>query len=616
MNNKGFAITTIVYGLSILGILLVMILMSTLSSTRSRSREMSETIEQELNRFSKASTVFKYKDNNLQEYYVPSGESGWYRIELWGAQGGSSDGAGGYTGGYGAYTTGIIYLKENQKLYFKIGKAGTADARDASTDVRIHSTTESGGLQVSLDSRIMVAASGGSEPVAHGGTLCGYGAELTTIGGKLEYSSYGLATGTLLGTPAGYPAGYENCAIKQDAANKKVSARVLGGDGYYYSKDDKMHGGISFISGYLGGKAIIKGSVTSNPTYTDYPYSGGYSNSGAKKYYFVDGLMLPGVRKGEGKASIEKIIAESEDVTELPRRNKKLNNVKEIEDCINYAPQATSDAWKEISAIYKGNVLAGTYSNKTNCKVFTLNTASDVDEIMIRHKAGVDYLNHTIRVKDASGTYKYIKNYSSLATGGYTRTETVTGTRISAYQPDMTEKIPDTGNYYIFSVLSENTVLSAFKDALDDSNPLYFELLQGENRQKWSIELINKKLRQYNPTTHALIPEYKIVELTRYKALEIYLDENREKNKIAATENFNVYQRNDPQIWTLQANKDGTYSITTIVTAFSDSIATGNIVLDTVDRSTNYNAPMNVIIGKQNAKTARFWLYAIDYSSQ
>ena len=45
LNKKGFAISTLIYGLSILGLLLITMLMSTLSNTRSNAKEMSNAIE-------------------------------------------------------------------------------------------------------------------------------------------------------------------------------------------------------------------------------------------------------------------------------------------------------------------------------------------------------------------------------------------------------------------------------------------------------------------------------------------------------------------------------------------------------------------------------------------
>ena len=54
-----------------------------------------------------------------QEFTVPC--NGNYKIETWGAQGGSYSS---YTGGYGAYSTGKINLNINEKIYFNIGGKG------------------------------------------------------------------------------------------------------------------------------------------------------------------------------------------------------------------------------------------------------------------------------------------------------------------------------------------------------------------------------------------------------------------------------------------------------------------------------------------------------------
>ena len=56
LNNKGFAITTVIYGLAILGILLMALLMSTLSQARTNNNDITRSIEDELNRFSQTET--------------------------------------------------------------------------------------------------------------------------------------------------------------------------------------------------------------------------------------------------------------------------------------------------------------------------------------------------------------------------------------------------------------------------------------------------------------------------------------------------------------------------------------------------------------------------------
>ena len=50
--------------------------------------------------------------------------SGIYKLETWGAQGGSYNAT--YRGGYGAYATGYVKLKANEKLYINVGGAGTS----------------------------------------------------------------------------------------------------------------------------------------------------------------------------------------------------------------------------------------------------------------------------------------------------------------------------------------------------------------------------------------------------------------------------------------------------------------------------------------------------------
>ena len=88
MNNKGFAISTLIYGLSIMGMMLIAILMGIMSVNRSNNRAMSNETEDELTKFSQTDTVFS-ASNASQTFKVPVGESGWYRIELWGASGGN-----------------------------------------------------------------------------------------------------------------------------------------------------------------------------------------------------------------------------------------------------------------------------------------------------------------------------------------------------------------------------------------------------------------------------------------------------------------------------------------------------------------------------------------------
>ena len=63
-------------------------------------------------------------------------EAGFYLLETWGAQGGSSGG----TGGYGAYSTGLVHLNKNDVLYVYVGGAGGSSSVDASERTFYYST--------------------------------------------------------------------------------------------------------------------------------------------------------------------------------------------------------------------------------------------------------------------------------------------------------------------------------------------------------------------------------------------------------------------------------------------------------------------------------------------
>ena len=150
LNNKGFAITGILYTVFIMFLL---VLTSTLAGLQARKTMLERSImslensfngndnnEQELIRkinenktapvtgrytfvlnttlFSNNSTTFDRVGEH--EFIAPT--TGTYKLEVWGAQGGN---AGTYIGGKGGYSAGIIHLEENQKLYVTVGGQGS-----------------------------------------------------------------------------------------------------------------------------------------------------------------------------------------------------------------------------------------------------------------------------------------------------------------------------------------------------------------------------------------------------------------------------------------------------------------------------------------------------------
>jgi hypothetical protein len=117
--------------------------------------------------------------------------------------------------------------------------------------------------------------------------------------------------------------------------------------------------------------------------------------------------------------------------------------------------------------------------------------------------------------------------------------------------------------------------------------------------------------------------EYRIVELTRFKAMSIYYDENYKTNFISAPETFNSLSRNEPQIWNIYPMGDGTCAIKTVVESFDSMSKSGFLFAKT--RGLSVNNIDDIMIGgvgnspehdyqSMPTSTERFLLYSLDFS--
>lgn len=169
MNNKGFAISSMLYGLLLVAFLIVTLLMSIMQTNRSNTSTLVRRIEEDLNRFSRTRTeMVSDGTNTAKEYIVPPGGAGWYRIELWGASVATNKLSLDKSAGRGAYVSSVVYLPENQHLYFYLGKEGTGNNGGGATDVRV----VPGGNDMTSKSSTFMLASGGA--VAGSTNLDGY----------------------------------------------------------------------------------------------------------------------------------------------------------------------------------------------------------------------------------------------------------------------------------------------------------------------------------------------------------------------------------------------------------------------------------------------------------
>ena len=250
------------------------------------------------NKFAGTSNVKTYT-GSYQEWIVPS--TGYYYIELWGAQGGYArrDNKLVDVGGLGAYTAGKIKLNAGTKLYLFIGGKGVdavksnyatggyngggrgdydhsdddaAGAGGGATDIRyyINSTGDWNDFE-SLKSRIMVAA-GGSGATAWGYSAPGGGLNSGGTASPYAWQTGGYAFGT--GAPGTYA--YSNT----DEAG--------GGGGYYGGGTTvTQYGGSSYISGHKGSNSISEESTSSNIIHTG-------SENHYSDYVFTDTVMIDG----------------------------------------------------------------------------------------------------------------------------------------------------------------------------------------------------------------------------------------------------------------------------------------------------------------------------------
>ena len=397
--------------------------------------------------------------------------SGYYQIELWGAQGASYDSS--RSGGLGAYTKGDIYLNKGDKLYLYIGQSGTrivntsignsfngggqsstssendtAGSGGGATDVRLVSGNWND--TSSLRSRIMVAAGGGSAYY------------------YLKYHSSGSDGGTLVGNVAPDGVCLNRTLVKGSAATQKSGGSANqcgdtansgsfgigggsnsantwnagGGGGYYGGGAGFAHGangGSSYISGYAGVNSITSASSSTHTNQTLH-YSG---------KYFINTEMAGSSNTGNGKAKITYIGSTSND-------SQKITNVRYIKDCLNGNSTDSTNRWIEIQAINSGSNVAkgktvtgdfstiqsgsfskvtdgiiddadsylGTSGGSKQCVIVDLEKEYNLEEIGLWHyySDGRAY-NDTLSVAGSDKSFKQI--YTSSSTS-----ESVTGNHI------------------------------------------------------------------------------------------------------------------------------------------------------------------------------------------
>lgn len=119
LNNRGFAISIIIYSVGSLAVLTLILILAIDSGIRKNNTAIVDAIKEELNAASKTRWTFSYA-GVTESFTAPV--TGTYQLELWGA--------GGYSyndkAGKGSYAKATLTLTKGDKLYVTVGGKGNA----------------------------------------------------------------------------------------------------------------------------------------------------------------------------------------------------------------------------------------------------------------------------------------------------------------------------------------------------------------------------------------------------------------------------------------------------------------------------------------------------------
>lgn len=205
MNNKGFAVTGILYTLLVLFLVLMISLLTVFSNRKNILNKLKDSIAtDETSLKCRVGQIWNFEyTGSEQTFTVPC--SGTYKIELWGASGGSYSDT--YHGGYGGYTIGSYDLKTVDTIYINVG--GTPN-----NSTTINESTQggyNGGGDGKARSDCVNNAGGGATSVALStGTLKSLGENnkqidvIIVAGGGGGNSYYNISRNTIGGNGGGY----------------------------------------------------------------------------------------------------------------------------------------------------------------------------------------------------------------------------------------------------------------------------------------------------------------------------------------------------------------------------------------------------------------------------
>ena len=224
--------------------------------------------------------------------------SGYYKLEVWGAQGGNVSGGSnggtvtGVVGGYGGYSNGTIYLNEGDKIYINIGGQGVSNCVASTGQILVTCAGgyNGGGQAKTADTYGYVGSGGGATHIAKvSGLLSTLETKKESIlivaggGGGAMYYNYNSAGAKCYGGSGGGESGtsgYKNTVgTNSSVAGTQTSGAGFGiggekssptGDNHYAGGGAGYYGGMvarsdgSAGAGAAGGSGYIGNSLLTN----------------------------------------------------------------------------------------------------------------------------------------------------------------------------------------------------------------------------------------------------------------------------------------------------------------------------------------------------------------
>ena len=345
LNNRGFAVTSIIYSMLVLFLALLLLITSNLANRKVLFDKEKNEILDKLETYSYNEGYefnFEYTGEE-QTFTVPV--DGFYKFELWGSKGADDGNA---TAGRGAYVSGNIELTKGEVLYIYVGgnttgfnsirsNINSVDSKvyygGGATDVRLKRGNNWYDFD-SLKSRIMVAAGGGGAEWQ--GTIGGSGGNNIGINGR-GANCWNDSTAGVISYGAGQVYGGYMNAIESSCnsvtektwltfasgryklaengnfgyayvpeTSQKLDYGGLGGGGYFGGASMYVSfggsGGSSYVSGCSNCIALLENSTEDNILFAN--HSQHYSEKVFTEIEMYDGTTAYYGNDGIGRATI------------------------------------------------------------------------------------------------------------------------------------------------------------------------------------------------------------------------------------------------------------------------------------------------------------------------